>query len=150
MRADSPRRTSRRIEFWSAGIGLVLATVLMGGFSRVVGSVDLVGFTESLYPALLQATATDASALAPEAAYESLRLLGAWFGLTLVALLLLCAAGFYMGRRHPNRRTAGWLFLAAGVACLVGSQFILFPIAFFFFITAGMFFLRSPSQGSAS
>ena len=46
--------------------------------------------------------------------------------------------------RHPV-----WA-LAAGLACLLGSQLILFPVAFVFFVAAGLFALRPVTDGSPS
>lgn len=149
--AESARpRTSRRWELAVAAVGAVLATVLLGGYARVIGSVDLPGFTESLYPALLGATGQSAAELSPEAAYTSARTVAGWFGFTLVGVLLCCAVGWFIARRRPERKVAGWLFFAAGLVCLVGSQFILFPVAFFFFLSAGLFALRPTSHGSQS
>lgn len=140
----------RRAELWIAGIGAALSAVFLGGFSRVLGSVDLAEFTASLYPSLLAATGTDAAALPPEAAFETARTLASWFGFTLVGVLLLTAAGWWLARRRPQRRATGWLFAAAGLVCLLGSQLILFPVAFLFFVTAGLFALRPTTQGSPS
>lgn len=139
----------RRVGTWSAVAGVVLSTVFLGAFSRVVGGVDLAGFTESLYPALLEATGTPASELSPEAAYESTRTLGAWFGFTLVGVLLLSTLGFVLGHRFPNRRFAALAFGAAGLVCLLGTQLILFPVAFPFFLAAGLHALRPSSPGSS-
>lgn len=142
-------RQTRLLEKVVAAVGVVLSVVSLGGFSRVMGSVDLVGFTETLYPGLLAATGASAAQMPPEEAFETLRTMGAWFGFTLLAVLLLSAVGYYVAHRHPNRRVAGWWFLAAGMACLIGSQLVLFPVAFPFFLTAGLFALRPSRHGSA-
>ena len=83
-------------------------------------------------------------------AHELARTLAAWFSVTLIAVLLLSAIGWFMARRRPWRRTAGWWILAAGLACLLGSQLILFPVAFIFFVAAGVFALRPVTDGSPS
>lgn len=148
-------RTPRRAELWLAGIGAAASTVLLGGFSRVIGSVDAASFTDGLYPSFLAAVGASADELPPAAAFELARTLGSWFGFTLVGVLLLTAAGWWLARRRPNRRATGWWFAAAGLACLLGSQLLLFPVAFLFFVAAGLFALRpttprSITQGSPS
>ena len=39
-------------------------------------------------------------------------------------------------------------FLAAGAVCLLGSQLILYPVAFLFFAAAALFVLRPLPEGS--
>src|SRR5699024_11626996 len=83
-------------------------------------------------------------------AYQLGRTLAAWFGVTLIVLLLLSVIGLFFTRRRPWRRSSGWWFLAAGLVCLLGSQLILFPVAFVCFVAAGCFALRPISDGSPS
>jgi uncharacterized membrane protein len=58
--------------------------------------------------------------------------------------------GFFSASRRPAGRSTGWWFAGAGLICLVGTQFILYPVAFFFFLTAALFAVRSTQQGSSS
>ncbi|PFG44286.1 hypothetical protein ATJ88_3008 [Isoptericola jiangsuensis] len=139
-----PRRT---VEVWSAAAGMVLTTVLAGGFALVVNAVDEQTFADSLLPALRE-TGTVADGVALDAAFTGARTLAAWFGFTVVTVLLLGAIGIFLARRRPRRRGTGWWFLAAGLVCLVGSQLVLYPVAFLFFVSAGLFALRKPDPGS--
>ncbi|MFE6971130.1 hypothetical protein [Isoptericola sp. NPDC057653] len=133
---DAPVR--RRAETWLAVAGMVGAAVFLGGFALVLNRTDEETFLARLYPAM-----TDAGVdLASADAYDAARTLAAWFGLTLVVVLLVAAAGVYVARRRPARRSTGWWFLAAGLACLLGSQLVLYPVAFLFFLAAGLFALR--------
>jgi hypothetical protein len=58
--------------------------------------------------------------------------------------------GLFIAWRRPGRPSTGWWFAGAGLICLVGTQFILYPVAFFFFLTAALFAVRSTQQGSSS
>ncbi|MCK9794747.1 hypothetical protein M1843_13420 [Isoptericola sp. 4D.3] len=135
--APTIRRTA---ETCLAVAGMVASAIFLGGYALVLNRVDEQTFLDDLYPAMADAGIAVASA----DAYDAARTLAAWFGLTLVAVLLVAAAGIYVAHRRPARRTTGWWFLAAGLACLFGSQLVLYPIAFLFFLSAGLFALRKP------
>ncbi|WP_251452154.1 hypothetical protein [Microbacterium sp. Marseille-Q6648] len=137
-------RISRRIEMWIAGIGLGSATVLQGGFAVAVTRSD----GEALEAAILPALRSAGFALSHTTAYAAVHTLAAWFGLSLIAMALLCAAGFFAASRRPRRRSTGWWFFAAGLACLFGTQLLLYPVAFLFFLTAGLFAVRTLHVGS--
>lgn len=128
----------RTAELWCAGIGMAASTALMGGFALVVNSLDAASFAQSGLGDHLGLGA----GVPAEQAYEMASTLSAWFGFTLVAVLLLGAAGLLGARQRPWRRSTGWWFLAAGLVCLIGSQLILYPVAFAFFLSAGLFALR--------
>ncbi|MGW8568642.1 hypothetical protein [Isoptericola sp. NPDC055881] len=141
VRDDAPP-VRRRAETWLAVVGMVGAAIFLGGFALVLNRTDEQAFLDTLYPAM-----TDAGIdLASSDAYDAARTLAAWFSLTLVVVLLVAAAGIYVAHRRPARRSTGWWFLAAGLACLFGSQLVLYPIAFLFFVAAGLFALRRPHQ----
>lgn len=139
-------RVSRTAELWLVGIGMALSFVALGGFALVMNRIDLATFEQVVMPALVGAEAGTGVA----EAHELARTLAAWFSVTLIAVLLLSAIGWFVARRRPWRRAAGWWILAAGLACLIGSQLILFPVAFIFFVAAGLFALRPVTDGSPS
>ncbi|WP_182112424.1 MULTISPECIES: DUF4064 domain-containing protein [unclassified Actinotalea] len=141
--AVPPPTVPRGAELWTAGLGVLLATVFLGGFSLTMNRVDEETFERVVQPAL-------GGDQAGAASYESMQTLGAWFGFTLVAVLVLGAVGLLVARRRPWLRRAGWWFAAAGLVCLLGSQLILFPVAFFFFLSAGFFALRPVPDRSTS
>ena len=133
--APTIRRTA---ETWVAVAGMVTSAVLLGGFALVMNRADEQTFLDAVYPAM-----TDAGMRLESAdAYDAARTLAAWFGLTLVVVLLVAAAGIYVAHRRPARRSTGWWFLGAGLVCLFGSQLVLYPIAFLFFVAAGLFAVR--------
>ncbi|MGY5765304.1 hypothetical protein ACXET9_08885 [Brachybacterium sp. DNPG3] len=146
-RTEAPAPRIRRTpELIVVAVGLVIALVVMGGFALVINQLDESGFAETVMPSLFGDAAGEVEV---GAAHEAARTLGAWFGVSFVVMLALCAAGIVQTRVRPERRAPGWWFLAAGVVCLVGSQLILYPIAFLFFVAAGLYAVRRPaSEGS--
>ena len=151
--AETPRVPARPapavrriVEQWLIGIGMAVSFVTMGGFVLVMNRIDDAAFEEVVMPALVGA---DAGMPVAEARMLA-DTLASWFGITLIAVLLLSVIGLFLARRRPHRRGAGWWALAAGLACLLGSQLILFPVAFVFFVAAGFFALRPVTDGSPS
>ncbi|WP_193103587.1 DUF4064 domain-containing protein [Brachybacterium sp. FME24] len=143
---STARRVRRTPELWIASIGSVLSFVALGGFSLVMTKIDPAAFERVVMPALIGPEA----GMSRQEAFEVGRTLGAWFGATLLLVLALVSVGIFFARRRPSRRSTGWWFLAAGLACLLGSQLILYPIAFLFFVSAGLFALRPVTDGSPS
>lgn len=137
---------SRAAELWLLGIGMAASVITLGGFALVMNRIDLPTFEEVVMPALVG----EETGIGVAEAHELARTLAAWFSVTLIAVLLLSAICWFLARRRPGRRTAGWWALAAGLICLLGSQLILFPLAFVFFVAAGLFALRPVTDGSPS
>jgi hypothetical protein len=138
--------TDRTAEVWLAGIGMVLSTLFLGAFTLVMNQLDEEGFLATLYPEMQRAGLDLTAGGATGGAYDAARTLAAWFGLTLMVVLLLGITGIFVARRRPGRRTGGAFFAAAGLVCLVGSQLVLYPVAFLYFVSAGMFALRRPDR----
>lgn len=134
----------RTAEVWVAGTGMVLSTLFLGSFALVMNRLDEDGFSTTLYPEMQRIGLDLTAGAAAGDPYEAARTLAAWFGLTLMAVLLLGITGIFVARRRPGRRTAGAFFAVTGLVCLVGSQLVLYPVAFLFFVSAGMFALRRP------
>lgn len=135
-------RMRRPVEIVLVVLGIAGSLLVMGGFTLVMNTIDQAAFTEAVMPSLVGEGAE------PERAYASARTLAAWFGVSLVVLLLVSAAGLALTRMRPHRRSAGLVFLVAGLVCLLGSQLVLFPIAFLFFAAAALFALRPVPEGS--
>lgn len=142
-RPARPARMRRTAELLLVAVALVLSILTMGGFTLVMNEIDMATFEEVVKPALL-----GGGDLPVEQAHAMASTLAAWFGASLVVLLLLSAVGIACARSRPHRRTAGWWFLAAGLVCLFGSQLLLFPVAFLFFLPAGLFVLRRTPERS--
>ena len=103
---------------WSGWIGMVLALVFMGGFSLAINQMT------------------------QEAALAQFQTLGAWFGFTLLALLILVSVATMLVRYRNYRKQSCAIYFLTGVVTLIGSQMIAFPIAFCFFLAAGFCFLH--------
>jgi hypothetical protein len=136
----------RAVEVWVAGAGMVLSTLFLGAFTLVVNRLDEGEFSATLYPEMRRVGLDLTAGGTAGDAYDAARTLAAWFGVTLMVVLLLGITGVFVARRRPGRRTAGWFFAATGLVCLVGSQLVLYPVAFLFFVSAGMFALRRPGE----
>lgn len=140
--ADTPFR--RRPELVLAGIGLAASAVLQGGFAFVVTRSDDETLRSSILPALRDA----GMRIADAEAHVVLNTVAAWFGFSFAIVALLGAIGFFFALHAPRRRSSGWWFLAAGLACLFGTQFVLYPVAFFLFLAAALFAVRTPPRSS--
>ena len=144
--ATPPPRVRRTAEQWLLGLGMAVSFVTMGGFVLVMNRIEDADFEQAVMPTLVGA---DAAMPASEARMLA-DTLASWFGVTLIAVLLLSVIALFLTRRRPPPRGAGGWALAARLACLLGSQLILFPVAFVFFVTAGLFALRPVTDGSPS
>lgn len=137
---QAPPQIGRGWELGLTILGMVATIATLGSYTAVVNQMDEATFTSSVRPILFPQAGAD---LTDAAAYEIGRTLAAWFGFTLVAVLVLAAIGIFKMRRRPWRRSTGWWLAAAGLVCLVGSQLIFYPVAFPFFLAAGLFAARS-------
>ena len=146
--AEEAVTVRRTVELWVAGVAAALTTLFLGAFTVVVNGVDEATFADTLYPLLADGGVAGAAGVPVDVAYEATRTLAAWFSFTVPIVLGLTVVGFMRARRRPARRSTGWWFLAAGLACLLGSQLLLYPIAFGFFVTAGLFALRTTDHHS--
>ncbi|KJL47186.1 hypothetical protein RS84_01975 [Microbacterium hydrocarbonoxydans] len=136
----------RRAELVIAGIGLAGSAVLQGGFALVIARSDDAALQATILPALRSAGLE----LDGARAHVVLNTLAAWFGFSFIVVALCTAIGFFFARLRPRRRATGWWFLAAGLACLFGTQFVLYPVAFFFLLSAALFAVRTPTPRSSS
>ena len=136
----------RRAELIIAGVGLAGSAVFQGGFALVVARSDEAALESAVLPALRSAGLEVAAA----DAHVVLNTIAAWFGFSFIAVALCTAIGFFFARLRPRRRATGWWFLAAGLACLFGTQFVLYPVAFFFLLAAALFAVRTPTPRSPS
>ena len=116
-------RLPRRLpELVLVGAGVAAALVTMGGFTLVMNHADADTVETVIMPALT------GGAAGPGAAALTLgKTLAAWLG--------------------APRRPAWWL-LAAGLVCLLGSQLVLYPVAFLFLLAAAVIAVRPRPEES--
>lgn len=136
----------RRAELIIAGIGMAASAVLQGGFALVITRSDDATLRSTIVPAL-RAAGLD---LADADAHVVLNTMAAWFGFSFIVVALCTAIGFFFARLRPRRRATGLCFLAAGLACLFGTQFVLYPVAFLFLASAALFAVRPVTPRSPS
>lgn len=121
---------------WSGWIGMFPALVLMGGFSLAINQMTVQQFEEIFQ----RAFPTVLNQMTAEAALAQFQTLGAWFGFTLLALLILVSVATMLVRYRNYRKQSCAIYFLTGVVTLIGSQMIAFPIAFCFFLAAGFVF----------
>lgn len=142
---SSAPRMRRPFEMVLAGLGMAAALLTHGGFTLVMNRIDQSTFEAVVMPSLVG----ESSGLTGEEARVLGDTLAAWLGVSLVVLLLLSVAGIAHTSSRPSRRTPGWWFLAAGAVCLLGSQLILYPVAFLFFAAAALYAVRPLPERSS-
>lgn len=129
------KRTGEIVASW---ILIVIIVVFLGGFSLVMNTLDEKEFSKRIYPLL----DSQKSGLSEAQMYEQFKTMGMWFGLTLMVLLVLMILSlFFLSGKY------WWisplLYTMSGVVLLLGTQFLLYPLAFFFFVLAGVVFVRN-------
>ncbi|MFB5267438.1 hypothetical protein ACE41H_11685 [Paenibacillus enshidis] len=131
--------TLRKWEIGLCWLASVLSAVFAGGFSMVILQMPLGTFETTLFPLLQE---SDGGLMLQES-YEGMRTLGAWFGITVMAVLILAIlAGLCAGK---NRRlmAAAVCYVLAGLCLLLGTQYLGFPLAFCYFAAAVLCAIRN-------
>lgn len=126
---------------WEAIIGIagvLLCVIFLGGFSLTITSMEESTYEATVFPILQEGVSKEYIS----ESFEAMKALAIWFGVTLliVVILFALAALSIWRNRYPKRGAV--IFTFAGLATLIGTQFIAFPIAFLFFIAAGLCLFR--------
>lgn len=135
----------KKIELWIGWLGAALTCLFLGGYTITINQLNTADFKEIFTPVFSSVMETMSS----DEAMELFKSLGAWFGFTTLIVLGLTVVASVLFRYRNYRKKAGILYLVTGVCCLIGSQLIAFPIAFFFFVAGGLCFLRKPQRAVA-
>lgn len=122
----------RKVEVISTWVLMIICVVLLGGFSLVMNTVKEKEFTAKIYPMFQSAD------LSASETFQQFRTLGMWFGLTLMAILVMNMIALYLLSQSKRRWISAVLYGLSGVCLLIGTQFLLYPVAFFFFVLAGI------------
>lgn len=119
-------------------VGMVLVTVFLGGFSATVNLMKPAQFEKILKPMF----ASGLKGVSTKQGLMMFKTLGAWFGYTVIIVLVLGVIANLLLRHHKRVRLAGGLYVVAGLVTLLGSQLIAYPLAFIFFVVAVLCFMR--------
>ncbi|BAL62635.1 DUF4064 domain-containing protein [Melissococcus plutonius] len=136
----------RRLECWLGFIGVGLTLLFLGGIALSVQQLTIAEYEKTFKPVF----ASSLGHLDSEKGVELFRTLGAWFGFTILFVLIFVtlATLFIMKNSAPVK--AGIFYMLAGLTTLIGSQLIAFFIAFLFFIAALCCFFRGEKLNERS
>lgn len=129
---------SRRLELIIGYIGAAIVVLFMGGFAVVMNMLTKHEYQTVVYPVFEKYL----NEISTQKGLTLFKTLGAWFGFTVIAVLILVAIASMLLRAHKRIYLAASLYFVAGLATLFGSQMIAYPIAFIFFVVAALCFLR--------
>lgn len=118
--------------------GVILCVIFLGGFSLTITSMEESTYETTVFPILQEGVSEEYVSQS----FEAVKALAIWFGVTLLIVFILVALAALSIWRNKYPKRGAVLFIFAGLATLIGTQFIAFPIAFLFFITAGLCLLR--------
>lgn len=128
------------IEQWLGWMGIGLSIVFLGGFTLVMNQITVTQFS-TLFSAVFPAVFNQ---MPEEEAFRQFKTLGAWFGFTLLIVILLVVVANSLIMYRNYRKAAAVILALAGLICLVGTQYLAFPIAFLFFAAAALCLIRKP------
>ncbi|MDP4097838.1 hypothetical protein OIN60_13765 [Paenibacillus sp. P96] len=127
---------------WEIGIcwfASVLSAVFIGGFSVVILQMPQGTFETTLFPLLRESD----SGLILQESYEGMRTLGAWFGMTVMVVLVLAILAGLCAARISRLIVASICYVLAGLCLLLGTQYLGFPLAFCYFVAAALCVIRN-------
>lgn len=130
----------KSIEQWLGWMGIGLSIVFLGGFTLVMNQITVTQFStlfSTVFPAVF-------NQMPEEEAFRQFKTLGAWFGFTLLIVILLVVVANSLITYRNYRKAAACILVLAGLICLVGTQYLAFPIAFLFFLAAALCLIRKP------
>ncbi|MFM9277793.1 hypothetical protein [Paenibacillus jiagnxiensis] len=127
---------------WEVGIcwfASVMTAVFAGGFSMVILQMPIGTFETTLFPMLRESN----GGLMLQESYEGMRTLGAWFGITVMAVMILAILAGLCGARNNRLMAAAVFYVLAGLCLLLGTQYLGFPLSFCYFVAAALCMIRN-------
>jgi phosphoglycerol transferase MdoB-like AlkP superfamily enzyme len=118
--------------------GVILCVIFLGGFSLTMTSMEESIYETTVFP-ILQAGVSEEYV---SESFEAVKALAIWFGVTLLLVFILVALATLSIWRNKSPKRGAVLYIFAGLATLLGTQFIAFPLAFLFFIAAALCLYR--------
>jgi hypothetical protein len=119
-------------------IGVILSVIMLGGFSLTVTTMEEGTYATSVFPTLQEGVSMNNLS----ESFEAMKTLAVWFGITLLMVLISVVLAISLIWKNKFPKRAAFFYLFAGVATLIGTQMIAFPIAFFFFVASGLCMFR--------
>ncbi|MGI6155810.1 MAG: DUF4064 domain-containing protein [Enterococcus sp.] len=128
----------RKLELWVGWVSAGLVTVILGPLSLIMNQLTHAQYQEIFLPVFDKKLA----GIPVEKGIEFFHRLGAWFGVTLILVLIFTAlASLFLNSRY-DRRIASAFYFMAGLTTLFGSQFLAFILAFPFFVAGVLSFKK--------
>ncbi|UJF15668.1 hypothetical protein LZ578_00180 [Jeotgalibaca sp. MA1X17-3] len=130
---------------WEKGIGItgaLLVVIFLGGFAVTINQINMADFQDTIVPIFKDVIPNIETA----EGLESMKTLGAWFSVTVFLTIIMVALGTLFVTRNKYPKRAAIFYGLAGLVVLIGSQLIAFPLAFIFFVVAGLCMWRQPGQ----
>ncbi|MFS0778226.1 DUF4064 domain-containing protein [Neobacillus sp. 3P2-tot-E-2] len=118
--------------------GVLLCVIFLGGFSLTITSMEESTYATTVFPILQEGVSEEYVS----EGFEAVKALATWFGVTLLIVFILVALATLSIWRNKYPKRGAVLFIFACLVTLIGTQFIAFPIAFLFFIAAGLCLFR--------
>ena len=127
----------RKLEMITGIVGAVIVTLSLGGFTLITKELDKATYIKVFKPIFgKDLNGTDAQGM------ELMKTLGAWFGFTVMIVLVLVVLATVFIRNNRSPKLAALFYALAGLATLIGSQNIAYPVAFIFFVVTALCVLR--------
>jgi hypothetical protein len=126
---------------WEAMIGIagvILCVIFLGGFSLTMTSMEESIYKTTVFPILQEGVSEEYVS----ESFEAMKALAIWFGVTLLIVFFLVAMATLSIWRNKYPKRGAVFFIFAGLATLMGTQFIAYPLAFLFFIAAALCLFR--------
>jgi phosphoglycerol transferase MdoB-like AlkP superfamily enzyme len=118
--------------------GVILCVIFLGGFSLTMTSMEESIYETTVFPILQEGVSEEYVS----ESFEAVKALAIWFGVTLLIVFILVALATLSIWRNKYPKRGAVFFIFAGLATLIGTQFIAFPLAFLFFIAAALCLFR--------
>ncbi|PAE35554.1 DUF4064 domain-containing protein [Bacillus sp. 7884-1] len=118
--------------------GVILCVIFLGGFSLTMTSMEESIYETTVFPILQEGVSEEYVS----ESFEAVKALAIWFGVTLIIVFILVALATLSIWRNKYLKRGAVLYIFAGLATLIGTQFIAFPLAFLFFIASALCLFR--------
>lgn len=117
----------RKWEVFTGGAGGLLSMLFIGGLSVTLNNMSLQEFSQSYQRLGIE------TSYSVESIFESLKDVTGLFTVSLFISLIFLLVAVFLSLKEKFLGAAATLYFIAGVILLLGTQFIAFPFAFFYF-----------------